>query len=42
MPENIVGILDQIVAVRGPEYAQGLVDMANMLKPPADEDEDEE
>lgn len=33
MPENIVNILDSIKAVKGEEYAQGLVDMANLLTP---------
>lgn len=33
MPENIVNILDSIKAVKGEEYAQGLVDMANLLAP---------
>ena len=33
MPENIVNILDSIAAVRGQEYVEGLVDMANILAP---------
>lgn len=38
MPENIVNILDSIAAVRGQEYVEGLVDMANILAPKADEE----
>lgn len=37
MPENIVNILDSIAAVRGQEYVEGLVDMANILAPKAEE-----
>jgi hypothetical protein len=33
MPDKIVNILDSIKAVKGEEYAQGLVDMANLLAP---------
>ena len=33
MPENIVNLIDKIAAVKGQEYAKGLVDMANMLAP---------
>ena len=33
MPENIVNILDNIAAVKGQEYVEGLVDMANLLAP---------
>lgn len=33
MPENIVNILDSIKAVKGQEYVEGLVDMANLLSP---------
>ena len=33
MPENIVNILDSIAAVKGQEYVEGLVDMANLLAP---------
>lgn len=33
MPENIVNILDSIKAVKGQEYVEGLVDMANILAP---------
>ena len=39
MPENIVDFLDKIAAVKGQEYVEGLVDMANILAPKA-EDED--
>ena len=35
MPETIVSILDSIAAVKGQEYAEGLVDMANLLTPKA-------
>lgn len=35
MPENIVNILDSIKAVKGQEYVEGLVDMANILAPKA-------
>ena len=38
MPENIVNILDSIAAVRGQEYVEGLVDMANILAPKAEDD----
>ena len=31
MPENIVNILDSIKAVKGQEYVEGMVDMANLL-----------
>lgn len=41
MPENIVNIIDSIKAVKGEEYAQGLVDMANLLAPkPKNEDKE--
>lgn len=40
MPENIVNIIDSIKAVKGEEYAQGLVDMANLLAPKPKTDED--
>lgn len=33
MPEKIVNILDAIEAVKGQEYVEGLVDMANLLAP---------
>ena len=35
MPEKIVNILENIAAVKGQEYVEGLVDMANMLAPKA-------
>lgn len=38
MPEKIVNILDSIAAVRGQEYVEGLVDMANILSPKANEE----
>lgn len=43
MPEKIVSILDSIAAVKGHDYVEGLVDMANILAPkakPEDEQED--
>lgn len=40
MPENIVNILDSIKAVKGQEYVEGLVDMANLLAPKAKPEED--
>lgn len=33
MPENVVDLLDKIKAVKGQEYVEGLVDMANILAP---------
>lgn len=33
MPENVVDLLDKIAAVKGQEYVEGLVDMANILAP---------
>lgn len=40
MPEKIVNILDAIEAVKGQEYVEGLVDMANLLAPkPKNEEE---
>ena len=38
MPENIVNILDSIAAVRGQEYVEGLVDMANILAPKTEDE----
>lgn len=35
MPENIIFLVDKIRAVRGQEYANGMVDMANLLVPNA-------
>jgi len=40
MPENIVNILDSIKAVKGQEYVEGLVDMANILAPKAKHETD--
>ena len=40
MPDQIVNILEKIGAVRGQEYVEGLVDMANLLTPkPKTEDD---
>lgn len=33
MPEKIVNILDNIAKVKGQDYVEGLVDMANILAP---------
>jgi hypothetical protein len=33
MPETIVNILESIKEVKGEEYVEGLVDMANLLAP---------
>lgn len=33
MSENVVNILDKIREVKGQEYVEGLVDMANLLAP---------
>ena len=33
MSENIVNILESIKEVKGQEYVEGLVDMANLLAP---------
>lgn len=33
MPEKIVNILDNIAKVKGQDYVEGLVDMANILVP---------
>lgn len=33
MPENVINILDEIRKVKGQEYVEGLVDMANLLAP---------
>lgn len=40
MPETIVNILDSIAAVRGQEYVEGLVDMANILSPKASDEKE--
>ena len=37
MPENIVNLIDKIAAVKGQDYAKGLVDMANLLAPNEDQ-----
>ncbi len=46
MPEKIVTVLENIAAVKGRDYVEGLVDMANILapkvKPEADKPKDEE
>ena len=39
MPENIVSLIDKIAAVKGQDYAKGLVDMANLLAPDAQQEE---
>lgn len=33
MPEKIVTVLENIAAVKGQDYVEGLVDMANILAP---------
>lgn len=33
MSENIVNILESIREIKGEEYVEGLVDMANLLAP---------
>ena len=38
MSENVVDILDKIREVKGQEYVEGLVDMANLLAPRKAED----
>lgn len=41
MPEKIVTVLENIAAVKGQDYVEGLVDMANILAPnvkPADKE----
>jgi hypothetical protein len=35
LPEKIVNILENIAAVKGQDYVEGLVDMANILAPKA-------
>lgn len=42
MPENIVNLIDKIAAVKGQDYAKGLVDMANLLAPDAEQEEKDE
>ena len=39
MPEIVVDILSKIREVKGQEYVEGLVDMANLLSPKAKEEE---
>ena len=39
MSENIVNILESIREIKGEEYVEGLVDMANLLAPRKTEDE---
>lgn len=39
MPEKIVNILDNIAKVKGQDYVEGLVDMANILAPKAKADD---
>lgn len=39
MAENVVDLLNKIAEVRGEEYAQGMVDMANLLTTPAKPEE---
>lgn len=41
MPENIIDLVDKIRAVKGQEYANGLVDMANLLAPTAAPEDEE-
>lgn len=41
MPEKIVNILDAIEAVKGQEYVEGLVDMANLLSPKVKKEENQ-
>ena len=42
MPETIVNLIEQIAAVKGAEYAKGMVDMANLLQPEPKEDSDKQ
>lgn len=42
MPEKIVNILDNIAKVKGQDYVEGLVDMANILAPKAKADDDKD
>jgi hypothetical protein len=39
MPETIVNILESIKEVKGQEYVDGLVDMANLLAPRKSEEQ---
>ena len=40
MPENVINILDEIRKVKGQEYVEGMVDMANLLAPRKSEDKE--
>lgn len=39
MPEVIMNLMDKIEAVKGKDYVQGMVDMANLLAPDRKPDE---
>lgn len=41
MPENIVNLIDKIAAVKGQEYANGMVDLANLLVPNTNPEEEQ-
>lgn len=41
MTENIVDFLDKIAAVKGQKYVEGLVDMANIMAPKVEDEENE-
>ena len=40
MPEKIINVLENIAAVKGQDYVEGLVDMANILAPKVKPDTD--
>ena len=42
MPEKIIDLVDKIRTVKGQDYVNGLVDMANLLAPTEKETEDNE
>ena len=42
MPEKIVSLIDKIAAVKGQDYAKGLVDMANLLAPDEEQEDKQE
>lgn len=42
MPEKIVSLIDKIAAVKGADYAKGLVDMANLLAPDEKQEDKQE
>jgi hypothetical protein len=42
MPETIVNLVNKIAAVKGEAYVKGMVDMANLLAPDRDEEENEQ